>query len=109
LPTKEAQFNGLLEVERVTMGLTSGQAYLVDSKRLAFTLSRYKFVSKMFSGFNNVLEVGCADAFGTPIFSNEVKHLVACDFDSLFIDDAKRNHPFNKKINFKFTTLLKVQ
>ena len=101
LPTKEAQYNDLLEVERVTMGLMSGHAYLGDSKRLAFTLSRYKFVSKMFSGFNNVLEVGCADAFGTPIVSNEVKHLVACDFDSLFIDDAKRNHPFNKKINFQ--------
>lgn len=101
LPTKEAQYNDLLEVERVTMGLMSGHAYLGDSKRLAFTLSRYKFVSKMFSGFNNVLEVGCADAFGTPIVSNEVKHLVACDFDSLFIDDAKRNHPFRKKIDFQ--------
>lgn len=101
LPTKEAQYNDVLNAERIKMGLMSGHAYLGDTKRLAFTLSRYKFVSKMFTGFNSVLEVGCADAFGTPIVFNEVRSLVACDFDSMFIDDAKRNHPFKDVINFQ--------
>ena len=55
----------------------------------------------MFAGFNDVLEVGCADAYGAPIVLNEVNSLVACDFDSMFIDDAKRNHPFRDKIEFR--------
>ena len=100
LPTKEQQYSELLGVNRITMGLMSGHAYLNDPKRLAFTLSRYKFVSKIFSGFNKVLEIGCADAFATPLISKEVKELVACDFDKVFIEDIKKTHPYNQKIRF---------
>ena len=102
LPTKEPQYNDLLDTKRITMGLMSGHAYLNDPKRLTFTLSRYKFVSKMFSGFNDVLEIGCADAFGTPIVMKEVGNLVACDFDAAFMDDVRRTHPFFEQIQFKF-------
>ncbi len=100
LPTKEQQYSELLGVNRITMGLMSGHAYLNDPKRLAFTLARYKFVSKIFSGFNKVLEIGCADAFATPLISKEVKELVACDFDKVFIEDIKKTHPYNQKIRF---------
>ncbi|MEK9569188.1 MAG: sugar nucleotide-binding protein [Paracoccaceae bacterium] len=100
LPTKEGQYNELLEAKRISMGLMSGHAYLDDPKRLTFTLSRYKFVSKMFSGLNKVVEIGCADAFGTPIVSAEVNELVACDFDQVFIEDVKKTHPYNKSITF---------
>ena len=30
-------------------------------------MARYKFVSKMFAGRQNVLELGCGDAFNAPI------------------------------------------
>jgi len=100
LPTKEQQYSELLGVKRITMGLMSGHGYLSDPKRLAFTLARYKFVSKMFADFNKVLEIGCADAFGTPLVSEEVKELVACDFDKLFIDDVNKTHPYRGKITF---------
>ena len=106
LPTKEPQYIELLEVARHKMGLMSGHAYLQDPKRLSFTLARYKFVSKMFSGFDSVLEVGCADAFGSPIVLKEVQKLVACDFDAVFIDDAKRNHPYSKEIKFEFHNMV---
>jgi 2-polyprenyl-3-methyl-5-hydroxy-6-metoxy-1,4-benzoquinol methylase len=43
----------------------------------------------MLSGKQRVLEIGCADAFGTRIVQQEVKHIVATDFDPLFIQDAK--------------------
>ena len=102
IPTKEFQYTDLIKNRRITMGLMSGHAYMGDAKRLAFTLSRYKFVSKMFSGFEKVLEVGCADAFGTPIVANEVKELVASDFDLMFINDARKNHPYNERISFIF-------
>tara|TARA_B100000900_G_scaffold400584_1_gene404385 strand:+ start:805 stop:2250 length:1446 start_codon:yes stop_codon:yes gene_type:complete len=100
LPTREAQYNTLLDQDRVMMGLMSGDAYLGDTKRLAFTLSRYKFVSKMFVGFDRVLEVGCADAFGSPLVMNEVNNFSACDFDEHFINDAKRTHAHKNNIDF---------
>ena len=71
-----------------TMGLMASQAWYDDPKRLAFTLSRYKFVAKMLAGSEHVLEVGCADAFGTRVVVQEVKKLTAVDFDPLFVDDT---------------------
>jgi 2-polyprenyl-3-methyl-5-hydroxy-6-metoxy-1,4-benzoquinol methylase len=73
-----------------TLGLMSNQVWHDDPKRLAFVLARYKFVSKMFAGMDHVLEVGCADAFGTRIVRQEVKRLMATDFDPAFIEDAKK-------------------
>jgi 2-polyprenyl-3-methyl-5-hydroxy-6-metoxy-1,4-benzoquinol methylase len=69
-------------------GLMSNQVWHDDPKRLLFVLSRYKFVAKMLSGRHNVLEIGCADAFGTRLVRQEVKHLTAVDFDPVFIKDA---------------------
>jgi len=42
----------------------------------------------MFSGMNRVLEVGCADAFGTRLVQQEVRNVVAVDFDPLFVEDV---------------------
>ena len=60
-----------------------------DPKRTLFTLARYKFVARMLGGRGHVLEVGCADAFGTRIVQQAVDKVTAVDFDPLFIDDAK--------------------
>ena len=100
MKTKENQYQELLTVPRIQFGLMSGHAYLTDPKRLAFTLSRYKFVSKMLTGKNNVLEIGFADAFGTTIVFNEVKKMSACDFDPLFVKDCIETHPLAKEIDF---------
>src|SRR5215510_6407198 len=69
------------------LGLMTSWAYLDDPKRLAFTFSRYKFVAKMLSGCEHVLEVGCGDAFATRIVVQEVKSVTAIDFDENFIHD----------------------
>lgn len=90
--TKEKQYQIMLEYRQKrgleSFGLMSSQAWYDDPKRLAFTLARYKFVAKMLSGSNHVLEVGCADAFATRVVVQEVKHLTAIDFDPLFVEDA---------------------
>ena len=39
---------------------------------------------------NRVLEVGCADAFGTRVMCQEVKELTAIDFDPVFVEDVNR-------------------
>lgn len=95
--TREPQYQAILD-KRDAQGLTSfglmtSQAWDDDPKRLTFTFSRYKFVAKMFSGFENVLEIGCADAFASRIVRQEVKKLTTTDFDQTFVDDvnARRN------------------
>ena len=70
-------------------GLMINEAWIQDPKRVLFVLSRYKFVAKMLSGKKNVLEIGCADAFGTRLVQQEVKSVTAVDFDPVFIADAE--------------------
>ena len=86
--TKEKQYQFLLAREKnlSNLGLMSSQVWQDDPRRLLFVLARYKFVAKMFSGMNKVLEVGCADAFGTRVVRQEVPNVVATDFDPVFIE-----------------------
>jgi 2-polyprenyl-3-methyl-5-hydroxy-6-metoxy-1,4-benzoquinol methylase len=65
------------------------QAYADDPKRLAFTLSRYKHTAKLLEGLGHVLEVGCADGFGTRIVRQHVGALTAIDTDERSIEEAK--------------------
>ena len=92
--TKEPQYDSMVQQANAggleTLGLMTSYAWNDDPKRLTFTLSRYKFVSKLLSGRANVLEIGCADAFGTRIVRQEVEHLTATDFDPVFIEDVKK-------------------
>ena len=100
--TREPQYNNCLDIKKekglTTFGLMSNQVWNDDPRRLTFLLSRYKFVSKLFSGKSKVLEVGCADAFGTRIVLQEVDSLVAVDFDPVFVEDTNsrmdRDWPF---------------
>jgi 2-polyprenyl-3-methyl-5-hydroxy-6-metoxy-1,4-benzoquinol methylase len=107
--TRETQYQYLLELEKEGLeqfGLMSSQVWHDDPRRLLFVLSRYKFVSKMFSGMNSVLEVGCADAFGTRIVRQEIPHVVATDFDPVFItrNKARPQEPWN--IDFQVHDML---
>jgi 2-polyprenyl-3-methyl-5-hydroxy-6-metoxy-1,4-benzoquinol methylase len=52
-----------------------------DPKRLLFILARYKFVARMLEGKHMVLEVGCADGFGSRIVRQHVEYLDAMDID----------------------------
>jgi SAM-dependent methyltransferase len=91
--TREKQYDIALQYRDQqglqTLGLMTNQAWQDDPKRLAFTFARYKFVAKMFSGFDRVLEVGCADAFATRVVVQDVKQLTAVDFDPVFVSDAR--------------------
>jgi SAM-dependent methyltransferase len=91
--TIEPQYNVFLEAQKIhgiaKFGLMSNHTWSGDPKRTLFTLSRYKFVSKMLAGRERVLEVGCGDAFGTRIVQQAVGHVTAVDFDPMFIADVK--------------------
>ena len=91
--TKEPQYQRGLELYRdlgaETLGPMMSQVWTDDPRRLTFVLARYKFVSKMLSGKARVLEVGCADAFGTRVVQQEVGAVVAIDFDPVFVKDVQ--------------------
>ena len=91
--TKEPQYSLLFDVKEkhgvARLGLMVNESWNQDPKRTLFTLSRYKFVARMLGGRKHVLEVGCADAFGTRIVQQAVDKVTAVDFDPVFIADIK--------------------
>jgi SAM-dependent methyltransferase len=91
--TKEPQYSMLFDVLEkhgsTRLGLMVNESWNQDPKRTLFTLARYKFVARMLAGRKHVLEVGCADAFGTRIVQQTVGKVTATDFDPLFVADVK--------------------
>ena len=97
--TKEPQYGIVFDVIEKhglsKLGLMINESWNQDPKRTLFTLARYKFVAKMLSGYKNVLEIGCADAFGTRLVQQTTSKVTAVDFDPVFITDARaRLDPF---------------
>ncbi|HEY0322896.1 MAG TPA: class I SAM-dependent methyltransferase [Pyrinomonadaceae bacterium] len=90
--TKEPQYQVQVTIRDTeglaTLGLTTNQVWRDDPRHLLFILARCKFVAKLLSGKQKVLEVGCGDAFGSRVVLQEVKSLTAVDFDAVFIKDA---------------------
>ena len=72
-------------------GGMSRYAYEDDPKRLAFTLARYKHTAKLLDGCGHVIEVGCADGFGTRIVRQHVAAVTAIDVDAASIAEASAN------------------
>jgi 2-polyprenyl-3-methyl-5-hydroxy-6-metoxy-1,4-benzoquinol methylase len=108
MKTKEKQYQFLLSGKKEeNLGLMSGQVWRDDPRRLVFLLRRYKFIAKMLSGLESILEVGCADAFGSRIVRQEVGSLLATDFDPIFIRDAKKRPQGKWPIQFKIHDMLK--
>ena len=109
--TREPQYEHCLEVAEknnlTQLGLMTNQVWHEDPRRLGFVLARYKFVSKMLSGMKNVLEVGCADAFGTRIVLQEVDAITATDFDPVFVADVKKRMDPAWKFKCEFHDMIK--
>ena len=108
--TREPQYSICLDLRDkkgfARFGLMSNQMWHDDPKRLGIMLARYKFVAKMLSGLSRVLEVGCADAFGSRVVRQEVGHLTAIDFDAVFIDDARSREDHVWPIEYRVHDLL---
>jgi SAM-dependent methyltransferase len=72
-----------------------------DPKRLCFILARYKTVARMLEGKARVLEVGCADGFGSRIVRQQVGELVAMDIDRASIAEAVANDSARWPVDFR--------
>ncbi|MEJ6473064.1 class I SAM-dependent methyltransferase [Pseudoalteromonas piscicida] len=71
----------------------------LDPRRLAIMLSRYKFVSKMLSGHQNTIEIGCGDAFASRIVQQEVPNLTVVDIEPKFIADIDNRNSTRWPLN----------
>ena len=104
MKTKEPQYKNIFKIKKkfgiTKLGMMANQVWIDDPKHFLFSLSRYKFVSKIFHNFKNVLEIGCGDGFYSTVVKQSVKKLTCIDFDPVFINDAKEKN--NKKWKIKF-------
>lgn len=90
----EQQFEIFNQDQPTELGLMRNHDWQIDPRRFAFTFSRYKFVSKMFQNYDQVLEVGCGDAMATRLVQQTVNSVTVIDFDPVFIADiARRQNP----------------
>ncbi len=82
---------------RLTLGQYYTNEICLDAKHLSFTLSRYKFVSKMLAYRKNVklLEMGCNEGLGALLFQQnlDLSEYVGIDLDSDAINWNKENLP----------------
>lgn len=84
----------------IRLGPWTSYNLLHDPIHLCFVASRYKFVARLLTGKKRVLEVGCGDAFGTPIVAHFVKEIVALDIDKKIIESNKKRLSRIKNIEF---------
>jgi 2-polyprenyl-3-methyl-5-hydroxy-6-metoxy-1,4-benzoquinol methylase len=101
----EPHFNQISEVVGlnglVTLGPLTSASFLQDPRSLLFRAARYKFVSKMVSKTESVLEIGCGDASMSPIVFQSSKSLTCIDLDPLMIKHAIQNVQLHFPIEFK--------
>src|SRR3989338_11695695 len=83
------------------LGPLSSTNILRDPMHLAFVLSRYKFVARILTGKNNILEIGCGDALGTPIVAKIAESLTAVDIDPKLIESNQNRLADIKNLEFK--------
>ena len=75
---------------RISLGNNTSHSFSTDPARFGFTLSRYKFVGKMFEGYKNVLEVGAGDGFKSYIVGQFCNSLTLSDIESENSDEYNR-------------------
>lgn len=90
----------------INLGSTTSKDFIKDPKRLAITLSRYKFVGKMFDGFEKVLEVGAGDGFKSISLKNNFKNFTITDISSKKKIFFEKNYKF-KNIRYKCHNFIK--
>jgi len=84
----------------VALGPYTSHIWRDDPKHLCFLLARYKFCSKLLAGKKKVLEVGCGDAFATPVVAQVVESVHCIDFEPLLYEDNRKRLKSFSNITF---------
>lgn len=103
----KGQVDQTIDTPSVKLGPRTSHSLLTDPKHLVFLLSRYKFCAKMLEGRRAVLEVGCGDAFGTPIVAKAVEHLFCLDREPRLIEGNKERLAALSNVEFHTIDIVK--
>lgn len=98
---KNKEGHGYRYEKSIALGPWASGTLLRDPIHLVFALSRYKFVARMLTGKKKVLEIGCGDAFGTPIVAQFVGELTAIDIDKKIIVSNKDRLKMIQNLTFR--------
>ena len=101
----EAGTSYQFESKPLTNGPWTSYSFYNDPKHVGFVLARYKFVAKMLSGTNYVLEIGCGDGIGIPTTAQAVGHITAIDVDDRLIEGNKERLGWLPNVEFKKITM----
>jgi len=88
--------------ERIKLGKYTAQLYSDDPTALSFKTSRYKFCSKILHTKNNIVEIGCGDAFASAIVAQNAIKLTCTDINRPLLKDNKIRLRNKKNIHFKY-------
>lgn len=100
LPDTIVHVDKIINFPSFELGPRTSYGIMNDPKHILFILARYKFCAKMLQGKSSVLEVGCGDAFGSPIVAQVVKHLFCIDREPILINGNRiRFNFFQEKFN----------
>lgn len=99
----------IIDTDGRLLGPRASFAMRNDPRRLAFILSRYKFCAKMLRCKTEVVEVGCGDAFGSPIVAQEVDAMLCVDIERRLIEDNRRRLADIAKIRFEHMDITEQQ
>ena len=98
---KNKEGHGYRYEKSIALGPWASGTLLRDPIHLVFALSRYKFVARMLTGKKKVLEIGCGDAFGSPVVAQFVGELTAIDIDPKIIASNRARLKRIKNISFR--------
>ena len=96
-----SEIRDLIEGEQIEIGPYFGHQIRNSPRHLLFTLSRYKFASRMLPQNKKIriLEIGCSEGVGTQVLGEMGSSITAIDEDAQAIAQAQKT--FNKP-NIKF-------
>jgi len=72
------------------LGENTTKFFIEDPKMMLFRFARYKFVAKMFEGFDSAMEVGCQEGLGALVIKQSVNKVHCTDFYKPFIESCER-------------------
>jgi len=89
-----------------SLGLNSNYMWNNDPKKLFISMARYKFVSRILEGKNNVLEIG-GEPFRSRIVRQAVKKLSVITKEEFTFNESLQNRNNKYNINFLLQNVIK--
>ena len=106
----ETQYENFLvdpKKNTLTMGAMRAHDWFEDSRRLAFTFSRYKFVAKILTGKSKVLEIGAGDGFASKLVLDSVDFLQLTDMKKEFVERIQKLYENESRVEVQIYNPLK--